>query len=253
MNKVRILTLALAGVLSLTVARADDNFASRVVQYDPGLGFADGYTNAATALGAPSAVNPYGEAVDPFNPPYGTAQVVSIGAGGSLTLKFEDTISNKKRNPFGVDFIIFGNAGFIITNDFDFNTFDWIGAPATDGSLFGPATGAVRVSVSRDGRRFHVLDGAPTPDGFAPTDAVGDALQPVDPALTAAALAGATLADIRAAYAGSGGGTGFDIASARDARGKRVSLSWIKYVRIEVLDGKIEVDAVSNVRPAKKD
>ncbi len=255
MKKTRLFALVAASALSITLntAFADDNFAKSVVSYSPGTGASAGYTNPATALGAPSQINPYTEAVDPFDPPYGTAQIVSLGAGGALTIKFDDSVHNRSRNPFGIDFIVFGNSGFIITNDYDLVNYDWIGTPATDGSLFANNTGATRVSVSRDGKKFYVLNPAATADGLFPTDGVGDPAVPVNPALTAADFPGATLADMRALYQGSAGGTGYDISTARDEKGRRVSLSSIKYVRIEVISGKAEIDAFSAVRALKKD
>ena len=45
------------------------------------------------------------------------AEVISIGAGGSLTLRFDSPIANSPSNRFGIDFIIFGNTGFIVTNE----------------------------------------------------------------------------------------------------------------------------------------
>ena len=251
MKKISLFTLAWASFVVHSNA-ASTNFAERAISYDPGVGFAAGFTNPAAALGAPASVNPYGEPTDPFDPPYGKTQIVSIGEGGSLTVKFDDSIGNKSRNPSGIDFIIFGNSGFIITNDFD-SSFNWIGAPATDGSLFANNTGQTRVSVSRDGKRFYVLDPAPGVDGFFPTDGSGDPRLPVNPALTAADFAGLTLDGIRALYGGSAGGTGYDISTARDAKGKRVHLSSIKYVRIEVISGKAEIDALSAVRPVSLD
>src|SRR5205085_881826 len=156
---------------------------------------------------------------DPFNPPYGKDQVLSTGAGGSVTIKFDRPVRNFRQNPFDIDFIVFGNSGFIITNAFDPEAGDWVGIPATDGSLFGANTGVTRVSVSRHGKHFYPLSEAPTVDIFAPTDGEGDPTVAVDPSLTADDLAGATLEDIRTHYHGSAGGTGFDISSARNARG----------------------------------
>ena len=248
MKKISLVLLACAGVVSNSFA---GNFAERIISYNPGAGFAAGFTNPAAALGAPSKINPYGDAVDPFDPPYGTEQIVSLGAGGSLTIKFDDEVENKKKNPFHVDFIIFGNTGFVITNEYDFVNYTWVGTPATDGSLFANNTGETRVSVSRDGKRFYELDPAPVADGIFPTDGAGDPRVPVDPALTAADFAGLTLDDIRALYAGSGGGTGYDVATAHDDKGRHVQLSFIKYVRVEVLSGKAEIDAFSEVKKQK--
>jgi hypothetical protein len=101
--------------------------------------------------------------------------------------------------------------------------------------------------VSRDGWRFYELISAPTVDVLVPTDGAGDATIAVNPTLTAADCAGATLADIRAIYDGAAGGAGYDISSARDNRGRRVALSFIRFVRVEVLSGKAEVDAFSGV------
>src|SRR5437762_13451387 len=165
----KLLLLALAPA-SLVLSQPAQ-FADSVISYDPGTGFAPGFTNSAAALGEPSKSNPFGD-TDPFDPPYGKAQIVSIGAGGHLVLRFHTPILNHPNNLYGYDFTIFGNAGFIITNDFDLTTFQWVGTPATDGSLFAQSTGATRVSVSRDGVNFFALTPtvAPPVDNLFPTD-----------------------------------------------------------------------------------
>jgi len=248
MKKVQLFVLAFAS-LALTSRAAVTGYADSVVSYDPGTGYSAGFTNPAAVLGEPSTVNPYGEAVDVFDPPYGTNQIVSIGTGGSLTVKFKTPILNHPKNRFGIDFMIYGNSGFIITNDFDLETFSWIGTPATDGSLFAQTDGETRVSVSVDGKKFFVLDPAfaPTVDYLYPTDGGGDFHTPVDPTLTQDDLAGLTGDQIQALYYGSAGGAGYDISWARNARGKRVKLPAIRYIRIEVLSGKSEVDGFSAV------
>ena len=135
-----------------------------VVDYRPGAGFSPGYTNAAAALGAPSRVTPgdFGGPVTPFAPPYTRDQLVSIGTGGSLTLRWDTPIRNAAGNPFGLDFTVFGSTGFLMTNEFDAN-WNPIGAPATDGSLFNPNPGTQRISVSADGSTWYVLDPARAP------------------------------------------------------------------------------------------
>jgi len=148
MMKKQFMVLALAGAL---LNAHGSKFADAVVSYDPGIGYVAGFTNAEACLGEPSRVNPFGDPTDPFDPPYGTQQIVSIGAGGSLTVYFHTPILNHPHNVYGLDFTIFGNAGFIITNDFDVTTYDWIGTPATDGSLVAQNTGVTRVSVSHNG------------------------------------------------------------------------------------------------------
>jgi len=248
MKKISIVLLACASFVIHSYAA--DNFVARVVSYNPGAGIDTRFTNTSAVLGEPSRVNPYTEAVDPFNPPYGTGQVLSIGEGGSLVVKMDKPIVKGPRKPFGLDFIIFGNAGFIITNEFDLNTYNWIGEPATDGSMFGVNEGATLVSVSADGVVFVPLSNprTPTVDTLFPTDSAGDFDLPVNPELTAADFAGATLAGMRELYAGSGGGAGFDLDRAQ-WRGEWVRVPVVRYIRIDVLAGKAEIDAISAVAP----
>ncbi len=239
--------LALAGALSLTQTSVAQ-FASSVVSYNSGVGFQAGYTTAGSALGEPSRVTPgfYGGPVDPFNAAYLSSQVVSIGAGGSLTVHFATPILNNPANAFGRDFNIFGNAGFIITNEFSLTTYDWVGTPATDGSLYGADAISTRISVSSDGVNFYALNPALASlvDSLFPTDGIGDFGLPVNPSLNATSFAGKTLADIRALYNGSGGGASYDIAWAQDGLGQSVSLSSIEFVRVEVLAGNAEIDGI---------
>ena len=244
--------LALASVVCTSIASAASG--DRVVSYDPGVGYSPNFTHPAVVLGEPSTVNPYGEATDPVNPPYGTNQIVSIGAGGSLVVRLQKPILNHPRNIDGLDFTIFGNSGFIITNDFDLTTYEWIGIPATDSSLFGESTGETRVSVSFNGKHFFALNPAlaPNVDGFPPTDGTGDFRVPVDPKLSAENFAGATLNDLRGLYDGSAGGASYDIAWAVDAKGRRVWLPMVRFIRIDVLSGKTEVDGFSSVARAPR-
>ena len=244
----RFALLALALASALLTARATD-FADRVVSYEPGAGTSPRFQNPAAALGAPSQINPFGEATDPFNPPYGTNQIVSVGTGGFLVLQFHTPILNHPNNLHGYDFILFGNCGFIITNEFDPATFDWIGTPATDGSLFGANDGETRVSASRDGIDFFTLQPtlAGVVDGPFPPDGAGDPHRPPLPGLLLSDFPGATLEDIRTLYNGSAGGTPYDIGWAVDSLGRSVFLPEINFIRIDVLSGKSEIDAVASV------
>jgi len=240
MKTVPILVLAVASTL-FTLRAAD--FADSVVSYESGALTLPQFRHPASALGAPSQINPFGEETDPFNPPYGTNQVVSVGAGGRLVLQFHTPILNHPNNLYGYDFILFANSAFIITN------VDWIGTPATDGSLLGFNEGETRVSVSRDGVEFFTLHPALAPivDGPFPTDGAGDPHRPPLPGLALSDFAGATLDDIRTLYDGSAGGTPYDIGWAVDSQGQAVSLPEVNFIRIDVLSGKSEIDAVASV------
>lgn len=243
MPKKYLSALAVAGAISSNVHAV--NYADSVVSFSAGSGIPAGYDNPNSALGEPSRVTPgqFGGPVDPFDPPYLNTQVVSIGAGGSLTLAFSAPVANSPSNPYGLDFIIFGNAGFQIVNG------DFSGGGITDGSLFGANTGPTRVSVSADGQTFYQLTPslAPVVDGPFPMDGSGDFSKPVNPALTAQSFNGKDLNGIRQLYAGSAGGTAYDIAWARDGAGQPVNLEAVRFVRIDVLSGVSEVDGVAAV------
>lgn len=239
-------SLALAVTLTPTPSRASAGYATHARDYTAGTGAAPGYGFIPAIVGEPSRLVPgeFGGPVDPFSPPWQVEQILSLGAGGSVTATFLDGVFDAPSNPHGIDFIIFGSAGFLITNG------DFTGGGITDGSLFGAATeGRTRVSVSYDGGTFYTLDPAlaPTVDAYFPTDGNGDFFTPVDPSLKPTTFEGRDLAGIRALYAGSGGGAGYDIAWARTADGLPVSLPEIRHVRIEVLEGRAEIDAISVV------
>ena len=240
MLKQRSLLLALAGSFISITALAQ--YASSVVSYTAGSGVTPSYTDPNRALGSPTVFMGY-QNTDPFNPPYQSTDLVSVGAGGSLTVQFNSPILNTPSHPFGLDFIIFGNSGFAITNG------NYSGGGITDGSLFGNNTGSTRVWVSADNLSYYLLNPtlAPVADGLFPTDAAGDFNRPVNPALTQADFAGKDLAGIRSLYSGSGGGTGYDISWAQDANGQSIFLSAISFVRVDVLSGKSEIDAISAV------
>jgi len=88
---------------------------------------------------------------------------------------------------------------------------------------------------------------APTVGTYFPTDGPGNPLLPVNPSLTTADFAGMNLSGVRSLYAGSAGGADYDLAWARDGDGNAVTLESISYVRIEVLSGRTQVDAIAVV------
>ena len=252
MKRIIIILLGLAALPGASETWATQ-FAAEVVSYKLGVGFATdwstgaGYTNKDAIVGPPARETPgkWGGPITPFSPPYLVDQILSIGQGGGVTLKFAMPIRDEPLNQFGLDFIVFGAAGFTITNG------DFSGGGITDGALFGQADGETRVSVSADGEAWFVLDPkrAPGFDGYHPTDGGGDFGLPVNPALAKGDFAAGGLAKFSELYDGSGGGTGFDIGWAINDGGNPVALGQVQFVRLEVLSGKAEVDAVSDVRP----
>jgi hypothetical protein len=240
--------LVIASLL-LAVPLQAQRFADRVIDYIPGNGFATdfvtgaGFTNLNSILGGPSTVTPgpFGGPVDPFNPPYLSGQLLSIGVGGTVTVQFDSAVLNHPDNPFGIDFLVFGNSGFVITNG------NFSGGGVTDGSLFGSSAGPTRVSVSADNQTYYELSGAPTVDGLYPTLGSGDPSRPVAPTLTLGSFSGAGLPELERLYDGSAGGTGFDLSWARDAAGQPVPIDSIHFVRVDVLGGSAEIDAITVV------
>jgi hypothetical protein len=225
-------------------AFASDPWADHVVSYIQGNGVNPGYNLAVSAMGSPTrytGVGVFPGAVTPFNPAYLGSEIVSIGAGGSLVLSFDEPVANDAANPFGIDLIVFGNAGYIDTN---FPT-------GTAGAgMFGVGNGGVEVSA--DGTNW--FSAAPIADAAFPTlgyldlsdpyalnaGAVNsDFTRPVNPLLN---VSGLNFAQIVAGYAGSGGGTGIDIGS--------LGLVAISYVRITNPGSAtvtVDIDGVSDV------
>lgn len=225
-----------------------DPWADEVVGFDAGAGGAPGFDLDLAALGEPSRFTGEGffpSVVSPFSPPYMPDEIVSIGAGGSIVLRFDEPIRDDPSNPFGIDLLIFGNTGFI----------DGAYPDGVVAGVFSDDGGVVEVSA--DGERWEVLSGAP--DGLFPTlgdMAAGpydplpgrsptDFTRPVDPTLSFGDLLAADLATLVALYDGSGGGAGFDLAS--------TGLTEVFFVRISVpadAPADIELDAVVDVAAA---
>lgn len=240
MNRVLPLCLFFS-VCGLHVAALTlDPWADAVVAYDPGVGAADGYTNTAVVVGAPATMTSFG-AVHMFNAPWEVDHVLSIGNGGSLTVRFDEPVEDDPMNPFGIDLLIFGNAGFFAEGP----TYD--AQHTSPAGLFGADGG--RVEVSEDGTVFVEVLGAiadglfstqPWLDAGATTPA--DFTRPVNPALTVASFDGLTIEDALKLYAGSGGGAGIDLAG--------TGLSRIFCVRVSHEGaGNVEIDAFADVTP----
>lgn len=222
-------------------------YADTLISYDPGSGAAGGYTNPLVALGSPERYTGEGifpGVVSPFNPPWGTDEIVSIGAGGHLTVRFAAPILNDPNNPWGIDFIIFSNTGFIDT-DFPHGIV---------GGLFGNDGGIIEVSAN--GVDWFTITGVdanglyPTlgyldsgPFDTEPGTILSDFTRPVNPAYTMNDFLGKSHAEVVAMYDGSGGGTPVDIAS--------TGLAFIHYIRISNPIGaaaSVEIDGFARVQ-----
>ncbi len=212
-------------------------WAVEVVSFDAGTTGTPGFDDPSTALGEPERFTGelagFPSVVSPFNPAFGTDEIVSIGEGGHLTLRFDRAIRDDPGHLFGVDLIIFGNGGFVDSSFPD-------GVVGSDAAMFG--LDEARLELSVDGVNW--VDAGMFTEGFAPAMGYLDAgpfdtepgtvptdfTRPVDPALTAMDFAGLDMDGIRALYAGSGGGTSIDVAGLTGAD------TGFQFVRISVDD-----------------
>jgi hypothetical protein len=202
-------------------------FASEVVSYTAGANVPTGYDDPSSALGSPlraTGSGPFDGDINPFNAPYTADQVVSIGAGGSLVVRFDHPVTDDAANPYGIDLLIFGNA--FLGMDFDLGL--------ADGTIFEEPA---RVAVSQNGIDW--IDLPLFADGMFPTLAYSSNPNgpfgsggtnptcytcPVDPSVSVGDFVGLDVNAIAALYGGAGGGLGIDLAAA--------GLPWIEYVRV---------------------
>jgi hypothetical protein len=233
MKKVSLALALAGGFIVPQISRAQ--FADAVVSYNSGAGFAAGYTNAGAALGAPAS----GNSITPFAPPFSKTQIVSIGAGGEITLQMSTPILNNPSAPYGVNFILFANQ-FFIENSSD------------EVSGLSDHADSILVQVSPDDSTWYTLNQslAPQPGTLFPTAGNGNPLIPVNSALTLANFEGQNLAGIESLYDGSAGGTGYDLDWATNSLGDNADLASADYVRIEVQTGVLDLDAASVTQAA---
>jgi len=227
------------------VARAADPWADTVINYNPGADPQTDYTGDPNAvLGSPERITgentPFGSfpgSVTMFSTPWGVDEIVSIGAGGELIVRFNEPVIDRP----GADFLIFGNAFFSL----DLDTFSIIQGIASE-------PGTVEVSVDgldwRPAQGF--ADGLFPTQGFLDADVFGtiigtqptDFLKPVNPALTISDFIGLNYTQALALYDGSGGGASIDIAGS--------GLASFQYVRVSVPVGALhstEIDAFAAI------
>jgi hypothetical protein len=227
---------------------SDDPFADQMISFEAGTNPAPGYTDPVTTLGSPERFTGedfFPSVVSAFSGPYGTNEIVSIGAGGHLVVKFNTPVTNDPNNLYGIDLLIFGNASFI-DNDYP---------NGLVGGIFSDEGGTVE--VSDNGKTWHLVSGV-SADGPMPTMGYVDSgpfdefpgsiptdfTRPVDPALTWQTFLGQTNAQVVQKYRGSGGGVAIELGA--------VGLQQISYVRVANPAGSpenIEIDAFSDVAP----
>ena len=243
-------------VVAMATAATASPFATDVLHYEPGEGAPSAYRAPQSALGEPSrfiADESWPGVVSIFNPPWLSTQIVSMGRGGSLTVRFDEPITDAPNHLFGIDLIVFGNCFFV---DAAYPA----GQFGQSASVYG--MGAGRIEVSENGVDFYAIPDVlgdqlfPTqgytdvgPQDSTPGASPTDFRRPVNPALTLSDFDGLSYQQAMALYDGSGGGTPIDLAHAVDAAGSPAGLTQARYVRVSHVgeEGTTEIDAFAVV------
>lgn len=198
--------------------------------------------------------------------PEGTPTVLTLEPGAEIVVGFDHKVADDINNPFGIDFIVFGNSFFKRQGG--------VLTPATDMDMVYLANPAfisddwIIVSVAQDpnGPWYRFPDGIAA-GGLFPTnpfawDSVNktwgeplDFLKPVDPNLSLADFSGLSVPQAIALYDGSAGGAGFDLRrlDPEDYNALRIDpetgRKWIQYIKLSVTEygGSGQIDAVADV------
>jgi len=232
------------GARSITAEFTGGPWAYEVVGYMSGTNVAtdywtgEPYTNTASSLGRPTRDGAWGD-ITMFSSPYQDSELVSIGSGGYLAVRFDHPVSNDVLNPFGADLIIFGNSFF------------W-DSSYPDGEVAALDNDPGTILVSQNGTNWHEItaitaDGAYPSQGYRDTSSAygsdgttpSDFLMPVD---TNLAWVGSDYPTMLAGYNGAGGGAPVDISA--------TGLDWIQYVMVTQALGQgwsTEIDGFSDV------
>ncbi|WP_211248533.1 VPLPA-CTERM sorting domain-containing protein [Desulfobulbus elongatus] len=256
--------MALAATASLAQASP---YATELIAYSSDLTSSSLYNNPYAVLGAPTTnfKNTWGSAatarVKLVEPAYnvdlnGDKVITTLNTGSYIIAAFDHQVENDPNNPYGIDFLVFGNSFYVgngsVSDATNMNTYTLTGGIFSEGVL---------VSVSQDGETWYTFSNGPSGDSAYPTnaylwdaenavwtDTLSDFTKPVNPDLTVSS--GDTAASIIAAYEGSGGGTGFDLDDLHDLYG--ITLDWFQYIKVEGISGFSggEIDAFADVAAA---
>ena len=261
------------------------------------------FSNPNNVLGAPArfvnvyygnvggvASSSYGGVVHPVVPGYSGGLHLSLVSPdneepGYVTIAFDHDVVDDPDNPFGVDFIVFGNSGCVKSTTTGMTALDDPATCRLTANGF-PEESVVEVAQDENGP-WYGSDKWRTSDGFAPTlghvydpanadtnlysgnlwwGAPPDPTYPVDPRVDFSDCVDLTLAELCQRYNGSAGGAGYDLADtdlpADAAHGGR---KWFRYVKISCkmeksydedgdwdgdwLGSEPEIDAVADVAP----
>jgi hypothetical protein len=259
-------------------------YATELVYASPSLSGNSLYNDPYAVLGAPATNFNSGwggktSRVKLVEPAYnvglnGEKLITTLRRDQVIVVGFDNPIENDPRNPYGIDFLVFGNAMYTgsgsVSDATNMNTYMLSGGGVFNGGgWFEEALVSVSQGPEYEGQdplewTWYSFDEGPYGDGPYPTnsylwdaenatwtDTLSDFTRPVNPDVFGA-LYGQTnvsAADAIAAYQGSGGGTGFDLDDLYELHG--VQLDWIQYIKVEgtALHKEGEIDAFADVAP----
>lgn len=245
------------------------------------------YNNSKNALGRPTTYMnfEYGGVVNPVNPSWGNDELYAIvqyeeEVPSYVAIEFDHRVYDDPQNPYGQDFIVFGNA--FLPYKGNGSSYYSENSDPNDFTI-NPVcmSEQAEVEVSQDGKTWHTIPDAPYADGFAPTlgytydtnapcselfdgnlwwSKRTDPTLPLPPNLTSSDWSGISLAELCKRYNGSAGGTSYDISKINNLPIDETGRKWIKFVRIKPvfeeydeegypLYSEPEVDAIADISP----
>ena len=233
-------------------------FATELVSHSASLDGSGWYNDPNDLLGKPTTTIPGWPSgtskVSLVEPAWGDNAITTFNEGDWATVKFDHRVTDDANNPYGLDFIVYGNAFFAGSGGFVDQSTDHTEF-TIDGGIFAEP---LKISVSQNGSDWYTYDNGPYGDDYYPTnpwvwdydlwlneengwtDTENDYAKPVNPNLTAADFAGSSYGAMLL-YDGSAGGTGFDLAES--------GFEWIEYIKVEGVSGFAggEIDAFADV------
>jgi hypothetical protein len=251
------------------------DFASKIISYHGPFGISP-YDDPNAVLGRPATYvyDDWNDAIYACSlvytawntAPDSSKLIVTLDAGAEIVVGFDHKVADDPCNPYGIDFIVFGNSGF----EYDFESYGFVEPNSNMDEFFlvDPTSiysERVTVSVAQDPNGpWYTFTNGPYADADFPTNAFQwdsdsndwgdelDWLKPVDPNLSVSDFDGLSVAAAIELYNGSAGGTGFDLqwlepndyhALAIDPEtGQR----WIQYIKV-TSDEFGEVDGFADV------
>lgn len=257
MKFIKFALCIMAALLMAGNASADD-FATTLVGHSASLDGSGPYNDPNDLLGKPAqycAGFPGTDHISIVESSWGDWYITTFDEGDWAVVKFDHHVTDDPNNPYGLDFIAYGNAFYVGSGYVDDATDH--GSYNLTGRIFAEP---LKISVSQDGSSWYTYDSGPYGDSLYPTnpwawdqdlwDSTGngwtdevenDFTLPVDPSLTLADMTAGTSKDAMDLYAGSAGGAGFDLAES--------GYEWIEYIKVEGVSGFAggEIDAFSDV------